>query len=269
MAIYTIGDVQGCYGALQRLLEKLNFTPEKDTLWFAGDLVCRGKRSLETLRFIKDLGDSAVVVLGNHDISLIAAHYGVIKPHPTLEKIMKADDREVLIDWLRQQPLLHVDSELGYSMAHAGIYPRWNLNQAQKFAKEVEIPLRGATVQRWLKEVYGDMPNQWSDSLQGYDRHRFIVNAFTRMRGCNPDGSLNFSVNGTVEEHQSKGLYPWFSLPARTLLPHKVVFGHWAALGYHHDSQVLGLDTGCVWGRKLTAVQLDGDMIQPIQVACK
>ncbi|MCL4167227.1 UNVERIFIED_CONTAM: hypothetical protein GTU68_013404 [Idotea baltica] len=154
-------------------------------------------------------------------------------------------------------------------MAHAGVYPRWNLNQAQKFAKEVEVPLRGATVQRWLAEVYGDKPSYWSDDLQSYDRHRFILNAFTRMRGCNPDGSLNFSVNGTVSEHQSKGLYPWFNLPSRTLLPLKVVFGHWAALGFHRDNQVLGLDTGCVWGRKLTAVRLDGDMILPIQVACK
>ena len=247
----------------------MGFLPDKDTLWFAGDLVSRGGNSLETLRFIKGLGDSAVVVLGNHDISLIAAHYKVIKPHPSLEKIMKADDREDLINWLRLQPLLHIDSDLGYCMAHAGIYPHWNLNQAEKFAKEIQVPLQGATAQRWLKQVYGDEPNQWSDSLQSYDRHRFIVNAFTRMRGCNPDGSLNFSTAGTVKDHQSKGLYPWFNLPSRTLLPHKVVFGHWAALGYHHDSQVLALDSGCVWGRKLTAVRLDSDMIQPIQVTCK
>lgn len=269
MAVYAIGDVQGCYGALQRLLEKVKFSPEKDVVWLAGDLVCRGNKSLETLRFIKGLGDSAVVVLGNHDISLIAAHYKVIKPHPTLEKIMKADDREELINWLRFRPILHTDNDLGYCMVHAGIYPHWNLNQAEKFAKELEVPLRGATAQRWLKEVYGDTPNQWSDSLQSYDRHRFILNAFTRMRGCNPDGSLNFTTAGTVKEHQSKGLYPWFNLPSRTLLPNKVVFGHWAALGFHNDSQVLALDTGCVWGRKLTAVRLDSDIIVPIQVACK
>lgn len=269
MAIYAIGDVQGCFGALQRLLEKVKFSPEQDTVWFVGDLVCRGNKSLETLRFIKELGPAAKVVLGNHDISLIAAHYGVIKPHQTLSKLMKADDRESLIDWLRFQPLLHVDMELGYCMAHAGIYPHWNLNQAQKFAKEVEVPLQGATTQRWLKQVYGDSPNQWSESLQSYDRHRFIVNAFTRMRGCNPDGSLNFTTAGTVKEHQSKGLYPWFSLPTRTLLPCKVAFGHWAALGFHSNSQVLALDSGCVWGRKLTAVRLDDDIINPIQVACK
>ncbi|PID45931.1 MAG: diadenosine tetraphosphatase [Proteobacteria bacterium] len=269
MAIYAIGDVQGCFGALQRLIEKTGFTPENDKLWFVGDLVCRGSESLETLRYIKNLGDAAVVVLGNHDISLIAAHYRVLKPHPTLKKIMKADDREELIDWLRTKPILHVDQEFGWAMAHAGIYPHWNLSQAQSFAKEVEIPLRGLTAQRWLKEIYGNTPNQWSDSLRSYDRHRFIVNAFTRMRGCNADGSLNFSVNGTVKEHQSKGLYPWFNLPSRVLLPVNVVFGHWAALGFHDNRQVLALDTGCVWGRTLTAVRLDADIIQPIQVSCQ
>jgi len=269
MAIYAIGDVQGCYGALQRLLKKVQFSPEHDQVWFAGDLVCRGSQSLETLRFIKQLGDSAVVVLGNHDISLIAAHYGVIKPHASLEPIMQASDRDELIDWLREKPLLHIDPNLGYCMAHAGIYPRWSVGQAQRLAKEVEVPLRGATAKRWLKKIYGDVPNQWSESLSSYERHRFIVNAFTRMRGCNPDGSLNFSIAGTVKEHQLKGLYPWFNLPSRTLLPYKVVFGHWAALGFHRDSQVLALDTGCVWGRKLTAMRLDNDMMPPVQVACK
>jgi len=268
MAVYAIGDLQGCHKALQRLLDKVEFSPDKDKIWLAGDLVSRGPKSLEVLRFVKELGDSAVCVLGNHDISLIAAHYGVIKPHSSLKSIMKADDREELIDWLRMKPLLHVDSELGFYMAHAGIYPHWNLNQAQKFAHEVEVPLRGATTERWLEKVYGDEPSLWNESLQSYDRHRFILNAFTRMRGCNANGSLNFSVKGTAKDLQAKGLYPWFRLPTRVLLPHKVIFGHWSALGYHQDSQVISLDTGCVWGRKLTAVQLDNATIEPIQVAC-
>ena len=268
MAVYAIGDLQGCHKALQSLLKKVNFSADKDRVWLAGDLVSRGPKSLEVLRFVKGLGDSAVCVLGNHDISLIAAHYGVAKPHSTLKPIMKAPDREALIDWLRKQPLLHVDTDLGFCMAHAGVFPHWNLNQAQQFASEVEVPLRGATTQRWLENVYGDEPSQWSDSLQSYERHRFILNAFTRMRGCNADGSLNHLAKGTANDLQAKGLYPWFQLPTRVLLPQRIIFGHWSALGYHKDSQVVSLDTGCVWGRKLTAVRLDGDIIEPIQVAC-
>ena len=269
MASYAIGDLQGCYKSLRRLVDKINFSPESDTLWLAGDLVSRGKHSLEVLRYVKELGDSAVCVLGNHDISLIAAHYGVIKPHESLKAVMKADDREELIDWLRQRPMLHLDHELGYCMAHAGIYPHWSWSQAQQCAREVEVPLKGATTQRWLENVYGDEPAQWSGGLQSYERHRFILNAFTRMRGCNPDGSLNFTVKGSAKDHQQNGLYPWFRLPTRNLLPYKIIFGHWSALGYRNDSQIISLDTGCVWGRKLTAVCLDDDIIQPIQVACK
>jgi len=269
MATYAVGDLQGCYKSLKRLVDKINFSPEKDCIWFAGDLVSRGKQSLDVLRYVKGLGDSAVCVLGNHDISLIAAHYDVIKPHDSLKAVMKADDREDLIDWLRARPMLHVDHELGYCMAHAGIYPHWSWPQAQQLAREVEVPLRGATIQRWLENVYGDEPTQWSGTLQSYERHRFIVNAFTRMRGCNPDGSLNFNVKGSAKDHQLSGLYPWFRLPSRNPLPYKVIFGHWSALGYRNDSQVISLDTGCVWGRKLTAVRLDDAIIEPIQIACK
>lgn len=269
MAIYAVGDLQGCYTAFQRLLDKVQFSPEQDTLWLAGDLVSRGKQSLEVLRAVKDLGDAAVVVLGNHDISLIAAHYGVVKAHSSLQPVMKAPDREELIEWLRFRPILHVDSELGYCMAHAGVYPLWNLNQAQQFAREIEVPIRGATIKRWLKNVYGDKPELWNESLKSYDRHRFILNAFTRMRGCQQNGGLNYSVKGTASDHQAAGLYPWFQVPQRVLLPYKVVFGHWSAMGFYENNQVVSLDTGCVWGGKLTAVRLDSDIIQPIQVACK
>lgn len=269
MATYAVGDLQGCYKSLRRLMDKVDFSPENDRLWLAGDLVSRGNKSLEVLRYVKGLGPSAVCVLGNHDISLIAAHYGLIKPHDSLKAVMKASDREELIDWLRHRPILHFDHDLGYCMAHAGIYPHWNWLQAQQCAREIEIPLRGATVERWLENVYGDKPEQWNSNLQSYDRHRFILNAFTRMRGCNPDGSMNFTVKGTAKDHQVNGLYPWFRLPTRSPLPYKVIFGHWSALGYKNDSQIVSLDTGCVWGRKLTAVCLDDDIIQPIQVACK
>ena len=269
MATYAIGDLQGCYKSFRKLLDKVEFSPESDCLWLAGDLVSRGNKSLEVLRYVKGLGDSAISVLGNHDISLIAAHYGVIKPHDSLLPIMKAKDRDELMDWLRHRPVLHVDDELGFCMAHAGIYPHWSWSTAQQCAHEIQVPLRGATIERWLEKVYGDEPAQWHDGLQSYDRHRFIVNAFTRMRGVNPDGSMNFSVNGSAKDHQEKGLYPWFRLPTRNLLPYKVIFGHWSALGFTHNSQVISLDTGCVWGRKLTAIRLEDDIIQPIQVACK
>ena len=268
MAVYAIGDLQGCYTALRCLLDKLDFDPRADQLWLAGDLVSRGPGSLEVLRFVKQLGDSAVSVLGNHDVSLIAAYYGVIKPHATLKPVLAAHDCDELIDWLRERPFLHINRSLGFCMAHAGIYPGWSIKQATRYAREIEIPLRGQTTQRWLESVYGDHPMQWSELLTSYKRHRFILNAFTRMRGCEADGSLNFEVRGALEEYANNSLYPWFDLPGRVKLPYRIVFGHWSALDFYVDEHVVGLDTGCVWGRKLTAVRLDEGDFQPVQVSC-
>ncbi|KAG1648290.1 Bis(5'-nucleosyl)-tetraphosphatase, symmetrical [Nymphon striatum] len=201
MSIYAIGDVQGCYDSLRRLLDKIQFSPENDQLWFVGDLVNRGTKSLKTVRFIKSLGDSSQTVLGNHDISLIAMHYGVIQKSPSLKKFLKSKHREELIDWLRHQKVFHVDKKLGVCMAHAGISPQWTLKEAKQYAKEIQIPLRGNDTKEWIKQVYGNKPNIWSDDLQSYDRHRYILNAFTRMRYCNvKDGSLDFKLKCAIAE---------------------------------------------------------------------
>ena len=271
MAIYAIGDIQGCYDSLQYLLEKLDFSPEKDQLWLVGDLVNRGKKSLKTVKFVKSLGDSAITVLGNHDISLIAMHYGAIPASPTLKKFLNSKHREELIDWLRNQPVFHVDESLGVCMSHAGISPQWTLKQATAFAKEIETPLRGNNTGKWLAEVYGNKPNLWKDDLKSYDRHRYILNAFMRMRYCNvKDGSLDFKLNGVpkIKNPSSTKQIPWFLLKGRKHIPLRIIFGHWSSLGYYHDDNVTSLDTGCVWGRQLTAVRVDDKAMPLVSQTC-
>jgi len=271
MAIYAIGDIQGCYDSLQRLLEKADFSPEQDQLWLVGDLVSRGKKSLKTLRFVKSLGDSAISVLGNHDISLIAMHYGVISTSSSLKKLLNSKHREELIDWLCNRPVLHVDKKLGFCMAHAGISPQWTLKQAKKYAREIEQPLRGPDTAEWLENVYGNKPNLWSDDLSGYDRHRYILNAFTRMRYCKvKNGALDFRFKGVpkMKTTSSTKIMPWFLMPERKPIKHRIVFGHWSSLGYYNDDNVIALDTGCVWGRQLTAIRLDDPALPLISETC-
>jgi len=274
MAIYAIGDIQGCYDSLQRLLEKLEFSPEKDQLWLAGDIVNRGRKSLKTIRFIKSLGDSAVVVLGNHDITLLAMYYGVLPANSSLKKLLKAKDADELIDWLRHRPVLHTDKSLGYCMVHAGISPNWTLEQAKEYAKEMEVALRGENIKTWLKNVYGNKPRRWDESLQSYARHRYILNAFTRMRFVDKkDGALNFKLK-CAPVYQSKlrkrnKKLPWFMWSKRKDIPLRVVFGHWSALGYYQDESVIALDTGCVWGGQLTAVRLDSKIPTAISQPCR
>ena len=273
MAIYAIGDLQGCYDSLQRLLDKLNFSPETDQLWFAGDLVNRGKKSLKTIRFVKSLGNSAIVVLGNHDITLLAMHYGVLRPNASLKKLLKAKECDEIIDWLRTRPIFHVDESLGFCMAHAGISPEWTLTEAQSYAKEMEVALRGDNIKTWLKNVYGNKPRRWSSDLESYARHRYILNAFTRMRYCDKkDGALNFSLNSTPV-YQSKmrkrnKKIPWYLWKKRKNIPLQIIFGHWSSLGYYQDENVISLDTGCVWGGQLTAVRLDADVVTAISQPC-
>ena len=271
MAIYAIGDIQGCYDSLQYLLEKLDFTPENDQLWFVGDLVNRGRKSLKTVKFIKSLGDSAITVLGNHDISLMAMHYGAIPASPSLEKFLKSKHREELIDWLRHQSVFHVDKKLGVCMAHAGISPQWTLKQAISYAKEIEIPLRGNDTGKWLAKVYGNKPNIWNDDLTSYDRHRYILNAFMRMRYCNvKDGSLDFKLNGVpkIKNPDSAKQIPWFLLKNCKHIRLRIIFGHWSSLGYYHDDNVTAIDTGCVWGRQLTAVRVDDNTMPLVSQTC-
>jgi bis(5'-nucleosyl)-tetraphosphatase (symmetrical) len=273
MATYAIGDLQGCYDPLMRLLEKLNFNPADDTLWFAGDLVNRGKQSLETLRLIRSLGKAAISVLGNHDISLLAAFHGLRKPHKSLKKLVEAHDYPELIQWLAQCPIMHTDPRLGYTLVHAGIPPQWSLAMAEQYAREIEQELVKPDRSNWLAQVYGDQPDYWSPRHSQMDKHRYILNAFTRMRYCRVDGSFDFDAKGKPAEKDeitdtSVKLIPWFAYPNRQSLGVTVLFGHWSTLGYYDGNQVIALDTGCVWGGQLSAIRIDTNKPQLICIEC-
>ena len=269
MAIYAIGDIQGCFDDLQALLELIHFNPQQDQLWFAGDLVNRGPKSLETLYFIRDLGDRAVCVLGNHDLHLIAATYG----HPldnddhTLDAILGAPDRDELIDWLRHQPLLHHDAALGYSMIHAGLPPQWDLELARQCALEVETALRSDNVADFIEHMYGNKPRRWSDKLGGWKRMRFTVNCLTRLRFCDDQGRLALKYKGPPGS-QPDGICPWFEAPDRKNSDLNIVFGHWSTLGKRDDPGIFPLDTACLWGGELTALRIDTTPPQWFRLPC-
>jgi bis(5'-nucleosyl)-tetraphosphatase (symmetrical) len=258
MATYAIGDIQGCFDELQQLLHIIHFDTKHDTLWLVGDLVNRGPKSLEVLRFIKQLKNT-VAVLGNHDIHLLATFNNKDPYHIThnLEAIFEAPDGRELIDWLRFRPLIHHDHQLDYVMVHAGIYPYWNLEQAKQYAHEAEEMLRSDNYIDFLEYLYGNEPNVWKNTLTGIERQRFIINSFVRMRFCNREGTLDFTETGKV--HSSpKNYLPWFAIPNRATTSNRIIFGHWAALrGKTNTENVIGLDTGCVWGGNLTAFRLD------------
>ncbi|WP_020681698.1 symmetrical bis(5'-nucleosyl)-tetraphosphatase [Marinobacterium rhizophilum] len=257
MATYAIGDIQGCFDQLMRLLERIGFG-DSDQLWLAGDLVNRGPRSLETLRFVRSLGSRARVVLGNHDLHLLAIHYGVTQPRrsDTLGPILEADDRDELMHWLLQQPLLVHDAELDYVMVHAGIPPDWSLKQASQRAREVETVLQGPEAESFFQHMYGNKPDCWSKDLKGWDRLRVITNYLTRMRFCDSKGRLDFAAKGGLDT-QPAGFMPWYSHP-RKAAEQRIIFGHWAALeGGLRNPQLFSLDTGCVWGNSLTAMRLE------------
>ncbi len=258
MAVYAIGDVQGCYDPLRRLLDKLGFDPAVDLLWLTGDLVNRGPKSAETVRFVKSLGDAAVTVLGNHDLTLLAIAAGHIKSgnKDTYHDVLDAPDAHELIDWVRHLPLLHHDHDLGYTLVHAGLPPQWNLPQAQACATEVEATLRGPGCNDFLAHMFGPEPHVWRDELAGIERLRFTVNALTRMRFCSPDGGLSLDQKGAPSS-QPPGLKPWFEVPGRRSASLNIVCGHWAALGYYRAPGVYALDSGCIWGQHLTALRLD------------
>ncbi len=259
MATYAIGDIQGCLPQLVQLLEQINYQAEEDRLWFAGDLINRGPASLETLRFIKSLGDSAKVVLGNHDLHLLAvAHgHGDLKRKDTLAEILMASDRDELMNWLRNQPLCHYDPQLNTIMTHAGIPPCWDLDKTLSLAAEVEEKLKSDTVDDFFAAMYGNTPRKWSDDLTGMDRLRAITNYLTRMRFCDENSKLDLKSKEGINT-AVKGYAPWFNYP--TQLPENchIVFGHWAAIeGITHQDNIHALDTGCVWGGSLTALRLE------------
>ncbi|NLQ17606.1 symmetrical bis(5'-nucleosyl)-tetraphosphatase [Marinomonas sp. M1K-6] len=259
MATYAIGDLQGCLSPLVQLLEQIQYHPEHDTLWFAGDLINRGTESLETLRFIKSLGDRVKIVLGNHDLHLLAVSHGFgkLKRGDTLAEILTARDRDELMDWLRKQPLYHYDESLNTVMTHAGIPPCWDLHKTQTLANEVENILQSDRVDDFFATMYGNTPDKWSDELTGLDRLRTITNYLTRMRFCDENSRLDLESKEGVNT-AIKGYAPWFNYP--TKVPHDchIVFGHWAALeGKTQQARIHALDTGCVWGGSLTALRLE------------
>jgi bis(5'-nucleosyl)-tetraphosphatase (symmetrical) len=256
MSTYAIGDVQGCHEQLLRLLERIDFDPARDTLWFVGDLVNRGPQSRAVVRFVRALGDRAVTVLGNHDLSLLVVAEGIRRAHAsdTFNDILDAPDRDELLHWLRHQKLMHADGR--YAMVHAGLLPQWSIPVALTLAREVEDALRGPAWREFLREMYGNEPVGWSDALRGYERLRVIVNAMTRLRLCAPDGAMEFSHKLGLENAPA-GYVPWYDAPGRASAGTTIVFGHWAALGLVVREDVVALDTGCVWGRKLSALRLD------------
>lgn len=266
MSIYAIGDIQGCFDDLLRLLEAISFDEKTDQLWFAGDLVNRGPKSLETLRFIKSLGDAAITVLGNHDMHLLAASCAskISNKKDALLPILEAPDRDELIDWLRHRPLFHHNEE--FCLLHAGLPPQWDFIKTQKMAALAEQALQGPDYAIFLQQMYGNKPNQWSSSLKGIGRLRFIINCFTRMRFCDAEGRLDYVHSGPLGS-QPKKLLPWFEVPGRKNADMRIVFGHWSALGYHEGPNCYGIDTGCLWGGQLTALKL-GAQVERFSIDC-
>jgi bis(5'-nucleosyl)-tetraphosphatase (symmetrical) len=265
MATYAIGDLQGCFIAFRRLLDIIHFDPAHDRLWLVGDIVNRGPDSLSLLRYIKQAGDCMVMVLGNHDLHLLMVAAGMAESHPndTLQSILAAPDREELLDWLRQQKLLHVENS--FVMVHAGLLPAWSVAQAQQLAGEVETALRHGNGRELLAHMYGNEPNYWQENWSGYARLRVIINAMTRMRACTVDGYMNFALKGEPQSLPA-GYIPWFDHPLRTSRDHIVICGHWSALGLHITDNLIALDTGCVWGRQLTAIRLEDRKV--LQFSC-
>ena len=260
MATYAIGDIQGCFDELKALLKACGYR-KTDRLWFVGDLVNRGPKSLEVLRFVRDLGDRAVVVLGNHDLHLVTQHEGFERKRKddTFADVLEAKDADELVEWLRTRPMMHLAE--GYAMLHAGLLPQWSIEQALSLAREVEAALRAPDYREFLKNMYGSKPEEWSDALQGWDRLRVIVNAMTRMRFCTRKGRMEFHAKGAKPP---PGYLPWYDTRPAKEAP--IVFGHWSQLGLRLDARATCLDSGCVWGGSLSALRLEDRALY--QVRC-
>lgn len=265
MAIYAIGDLQGCYDELMDLLDKVRFEPRRDRLWFCGDLVNRGPRSLDCLRFVKALGERALTVLGNHELHLLAIGNGrpqCRRADDTLDEILNAPDRDELLDWLRQLPLMHRDERAGFTLLHAGLPPQWSIAQALRCAGEVEQVLRQGDYLGYFANMYGNEPACWSDDLGGWERLRFITNCLSRLRYCTAAGRLDLAEKG-MPGTQAAAAQPWFEIASRKTRREKILFGHWASLrDYRQDYRrfnVYPLDRGCVWGGELAALRLEDE----------
>lgn len=264
MATYAIGDIQGCFAALDRMLDQLAFDPAADRLWIVGDLVNRGPDSLRVLRFLRDLGDAASIVLGNHDLYLlmVAAGFKRRDSDDTLYQVLEAPDRDELLDWLSCLPLLEVHGE--HVLVHAGLLPGWTVTRAQSLAGEVSTALRGTRARDFLLHLAGNQPERWSDGLKGWDRLRVIVNALTRLRFCSADGRMDLRAKGAPHK-APPGMMPWFRVPDRFSRTHTIICGHWSALGFYREQGLIALDSGCVWGGKLTALRIEDDAVFQVQ----
>ncbi len=270
MARWAIGDIQGCLLEFNELLRAIRFNADRDQLWLTGDLVNRGPDSLGTLRRVRSMADNLITVLGNHDLHLLALAYeSQRKPRKsdTLDDILAASDRDALLDWLICQPLLHFDAAHDDLLVHAGLVPQWSTMQARTLAREVERALQ-TEPEALFGAMYGDQPHQWQESLRGAERQRFVINVFTRLRVCTATGRVDLKQKGPVDEIAAPYM-PWFEVPARARAATRVVFGHWSALGYLQREHLLSLDTGCVWGGALTAVDLDEPQREPVSVASR
>lgn len=255
MATYAIGDIQGCYHAFQALLARIKFNPQADKLWLVGDLINRGNGSLEVLRWCYAHRNSLKVVLGNHDLHtlVVASGHTYARKSDTLDALLEAFDRDLLLDWLRHQHLAY--QEDGYLMVHAGLLPQWTAKQAVEYAAEVETVLRGEHYLDFFKHMYGNTPDVWSDALTGMDRLRMITNSMTRLRVCTAQGQMEFKFKGELQD-VPRGYMPWFDVPGRASQDTEIIFGHWSALGLQRRNNVYSLDTGCLWGGQLTAMNI-------------
>jgi len=269
---YVVGDIQGCHDELVALLNQVNFKPNHDHLWLTGDLVARGPKSLETLRLVKNLGNSATTVLGNHDLHLLATYHGIkkVKANDKLDALFAADDLPELIHWLKQQPLLQVINAKGRKrpviMTHAGISPQWKIKKAIKRAAEIEKLLQSNQCVDLLTNMYRNSPNRWHKSLTGYDRYSYIINSFTRIRFCYQDGSLDFNIKCHPSQikraKQAATIVPWYTLGKKSWRHYDIAFGHWASLmGECGQSNIFALDTGCIWGNHLTMLRLSDNKL--------
>ena len=269
MATYAIGDLQGCYEEFSRLLEKIAFDQAKDTLWLCGDLVNRGGQSLAVLRLVHSLGDRAITVLGNHDLSLLSVaerdEADQAKVNSELREVLFAPDRTLLLDWLRARPLLHVDRKLNFALVHAGLAPRWDIDTAERAAREVEQRLRSDGARRLLKAMFGNKPDLWLPRLQGIDRLRAAINVFTRLRFCDVRGRIAYSEKGAPGT-QKPGLYPWYEVPGQKPRDTRIVCGHWSTPGRFQGLGVFAIDGGCVWGGELIALRVDAEEPQFIAI---
>ena len=270
MSLYAIGDVQGCYDALCRLLEHINYDPAKDELWFAGDIVNRGPQSLETLNFIRSLGEGAQWVIGNHELHLLKLADGLIEaPQSTLDAVLDAPNADALLEWVAQQPLLRVDHQRKLILVHAGLLPQWDIALADQLAEDVSRQLQNSNRKHFLSQLLNqkNIPALWEDSLQGIARSAITVNAMTSIRFCDNNGRMNFPAN-TSPSQQSSKLYPWYTLDHKRDPNYTVLFGHWAALGHRRMESYIALDSGCVWGNSLTAYRLDSGDEKSFQIPC-